>query len=140
MRFMLDGKIYSGVAVEDLSLRALLDLERESAELGRTIRTHDIETISDALAECVTDEERSAHPDGPWLLAITIWAARRLAGDGLSFADAIDFPLSKIQFLPDPEDHKRPANPTRPPVSAEADAHHVDVDLRKIYEEPYTAV
>jgi hypothetical protein len=138
MKFKLGDTIYDGSAFEDLSLRALLDLEKETTQFGRTLRMHDIEAMSEALQGCATDEERAAHPDGPWMMAVTIWAARRAAGDGTTFADAIDFPLKELQFIPDPADHKKSSNPTRPRVSAAVVNHHAGEATTKTSVRPST--
>jgi hypothetical protein len=120
MKFQLEDRIYDGTSIEDLSLRAMLDLERETESFGRKLRMPDIEAMAESLAECATDKDRSRHPDVLWLTAVTIWAARRAAGETLSFADAIDFPMSHLTFLPEPQDHKEKAkaNPTKPRGSA----------------------
>jgi hypothetical protein len=114
VRFQIaDGPIYRFDAVERLTLKDYLLLERQSGELGRTITANELETWQAEFSQLTTDAERKAYPDGAWLLAVTLWAARRTGGEDISFDDAISFPMKDLKLLPDPGDNKPPADPTR---------------------------
>jgi len=112
MKFQIEGKLYDSGSLDDLSLKYLLQLEKETADFGRPLNTGVLQQMSDSINELKTDKERAAHPDIMWMTAVSIWAARKLAGEQVTFEQAIDFPMSKLVVLPDPQDHKRP-NPTK---------------------------
>lgn len=114
MRFRIDpaSTVYRLADLEDLSLRDHLVLEQQTADLGRRLDLPTIDAMNRSLIDCKDDAERRVHPDGPWVLAVCIWAARRKAGEDVTFEQAIDFPMKKLEYLPDPEDRK-PADPTR---------------------------
>lgn len=130
MRFVLDGKTYDVASVARLSLMDVLRFNRE-AELGNWgITWGQVEELVGDL-EGLTDEQRRAHPGSVWLLALTIWRARREAGEDLSFEAAVDgvpvFDSTRLRFLPDPADRKpkkeKPRDPHRArPGSGRADA------------------
>jgi hypothetical protein len=114
VRFQIaDGPIYRFDAVERLTLKDYLLLEHQSEGLGRRITSNELETWQNEFAKLKTDEERKAYPNGAWLLAITLWAARRTGGDDISFDEAISFPMKDLRILPDPGDNAPPADPTR---------------------------
>lgn len=120
MRFVLDGKTYDVDAVSRLSLMDVLRFNRESQQGDWGITWAQVEGLIGDL-EGLTDEQRRAHPGSVWLLALTIWRARREAGEHLSFEDAVDgvpvFDASRLRFLPDPADRKpkkeKPGDPQR---------------------------
>lgn len=112
MKFKLYDKVYDGGALDELSLKLILQLEKETAEFGRPLNISDVQSMSNSVQALKTDAERAAHPDVMWLTAISIWAARKIAGDQVTFDQAIDFPLTALTILPEPQDHKQP-DPTR---------------------------
>jgi hypothetical protein len=123
-RFSLNGKVYTTSAIDEVSLKDLVRFNTEAADMGLRERWNDIERVATEM-DAMTPKEAEQHPDKLLVTAVTIWVARRVAGEDLSFGDAIDLPLSKITWIPDPED-KKPvkANPTKGPkrsVSAPAD-------------------
>lgn len=113
MKFKLGSKVYDAADIEDLSLKHILMLERETADLGRPMRWADITDMVTTLGAIKDHNERGKHPDAPWVLAVTIWASRRNAGEDLTFGQAIDFPLSDLTFLHDPQDRKKPKSDPR---------------------------
>lgn len=124
MKFKIGDKIYDGAAVDDLSLKMLLKLEKETTEFGHPLTHVDIARIAAELQELKTAKEQANHPDALWLTAVGVWAARNLAGEEVSFDQAVDFPMSALTFLPDPQDRKKPANPQKArPGSGRAAAH-----------------
>lgn len=109
-----DGPIYRLDDIEELSLKDLLVLGVQTEELGRRIDMGVINEMKMRISKLTTDEERKADPDAAWLFAIALWAARIKAGEDLTFAESIDFPMSKLQLLKEPADRpKKTANPTR---------------------------
>ncbi|HEY2088600.1 MAG TPA: hypothetical protein VGH54_21595 [Mycobacterium sp.] len=128
MRFKIGTKTYNGADLDRLSLKDILMLENETAELGKPLKWTQVqewEQDLDRLTRIVVDEtkskavrdaamkEREDHPGNIWVMALVIWSSRRLAGELISFGDAIDFPMKDLQFLPEPTDHKSSANPTK---------------------------
>jgi len=112
VRFQIGERRYEVNAIEDLSLKMILELEAESRDFGRQLKFADISVWADEL-NALSEDERVQHPESMWLLAVTIWASRKLAGEPVTFAEAVDFPMSQLVFLPEPQDHKKPANPQK---------------------------
>lgn len=113
MKFKLGDRTYDVATTDALTLKMVLQLEKETTDFGHTIRFADIKAMTEELDACKTDEERANHPLTMWVLAVTIWSARRLAGDTVTFDQAVDIPFNQITFLPEPSDQLRPANPTK---------------------------
>lgn len=113
MKFKIRDQTYDGATLDDLTLKMVLQLEKETREFGRLIRLADVQAMAEELDKLKTNTERGNHPDTPWVLAVTIWASRRLAGESVTFEEAIDFPMGELTFLKQPLDHLEPANPTR---------------------------
>lgn len=106
----IEGRTYHGVDVSQLSLRNTLTLQRELAATGiSSARTW--EEVQGLIREfsALPEAERGSHPEGLFLTALTIWAARVSAGEDLSLLDAVDVPLSAVRFIAEPTDHKVPA-------------------------------
>jgi hypothetical protein len=113
MKFKIGDTTYDAGALDLLSLKDILMFEKETAELGNPLHWSDVGRMIEELEALKTDREREAHSSAMWVLAITIWSSRRLGGDQMSFGDAIDFPLRDLKWLPDPQDKKAPARPTK---------------------------
>ena len=127
MRFMIGTTTYSAADLDRLALKDILLLEQQTADLGHALKWATVErwtTELDALAKIAVDKskpkaareaamaERNDHPGHLWVMALVIWASRRLAGEPITFVEAVDFPIGDLTFLPEPEDHKS-ANPTK---------------------------
>lgn len=113
MKFKIRETVYDAASMYKLPLKMVLQLQMESRDFGREIQLADVEVWSDELDKCKTDKDRSEHPASPWLLAVIIWASRKLAGEHVNFEQAIDIPMDELVFLKEPQDHKRAANPTK---------------------------
>jgi hypothetical protein len=111
VKFKIGDRVYDGTAIDQLSLKMLLELEQQTKDFGRTLTMNDIQSMSAELDGLKSDQERQAHPNGPWFLAVAIWAARKLAGEAVTFSEAIDFPLKDLTFLAEPQDHKVAVGP-----------------------------
>lgn len=105
LRFRLDGKVYSVGALEDVSLRDVMLFNTQAADMGLAATWADVERVAEEMSEADKDEAEK-HPDALLMLGVTIWATRRIAGDEVTFGDAVDFPLSSLVWLPDTEDRK----------------------------------
>lgn len=105
LRFRLDGKVYSVGALEDVSLRDVMLFNTQAADMGLTATWADVERVAEEMSEADKDAAEK-HPDALLMLGVTIWATRRIAGDEVTFGDAVDFPLSALVWLPDTEDRK----------------------------------
>lgn len=113
MRFKIGGTIYDAESIDRLTLKDILTLEKETTELGHPMLWSDVQRISEEIADLKTERERSEHPAAIWMFAITIWASRHLAGESLTFGEAIDFPLADLDWLPEPADRQKPKRPTK---------------------------
>lgn len=97
MRFKIGEKVYTSVGIDEISLRDMMAFNRDAGPLGFTWA--DIERI-------VEDEDEPQGNEKFIIMAVTIWLARRDAGEDVSFADAVEVKMSDLDILPDPGDHK----------------------------------
>ena len=110
MRFKLQGRTYTATAVFDrVPLRDLLALEVELETLGRPMKWSQVREMVQRIS--LLDDAQD-DPDFLWFLGLLVWGTRRIAGEALTFEEAIDFPLGELEILPDPDDHKKAAKPT----------------------------
>src|SRR5207248_3298287 len=112
--FSIGSKVYDIKDIEDLSLWLLLELQSETADTARPLNVAEVQQMSKPMDSLPNDDARKTHPDAPWLLGVTIWASRRMAGEDVTFREAIDFPMRQLTFLPAPADRKKPDPTTRP--------------------------
>lgn len=110
MRFQIGETIYTSALLDEVSLKDLLAFNREADEAGLSLTYADIENLAVEVA-ALKPEEAAKHPQKLVLIAVTIWASRRAAGEKISFGDAIDVPLSKIKWLPVTQDRVGPTKP-----------------------------
>lgn len=116
MKLKIGETLYSVTAIDDLHLKTLLQLEQQTADFGHPMNANDIRIMSDRMRTLTTDEERAADPDVLWLTAVVIWASRKIAGDDVTFDEAVDFPISDLSYIAEPRDHKPdPTKPRKPP-------------------------
>lgn len=119
MRFTIGSAVYDMQSLDRLTLLQILRLERELKELrGEDMKWAQIRAMCSEIDELDGDEQED-HPDFMWVVALGIWASRLGKGEDLAFADAIDFPIGDLTFVPDPEDHK-PGKAQRHKGGAEA--------------------
>lgn len=126
--------IYSLTSVDDLSLLDLIALRSELAQIGIKESWQDITTAVQEMA-AIDDQDGNPddHPLSLLVFAVTLWAARRKAGDQLGFAEAVNVPMTSIIWLPKPADRaskssgksqgaKKPRTVSAPPSARPADA------------------
>lgn len=103
MRFKIADAEYDAATIEDVTLRDTLVFERQMADLGRPMSWPELMRMVMRLAAIADPSARGEDPDAMWSLAVTVWASKRLAGEDVTVAEAVDFRLSDLVFLPDPE-------------------------------------
>lgn len=115
MRFRIGQKTYTAAAVDRLTLKQLIQVESETADLGRRMTWTELRALSGRIADLAAKDEDAAvaDPDWPWFLGLIVWASRVDAGEAITFTDAIDFPLEDFEVIPEPQDRKAPADPTK---------------------------
>jgi hypothetical protein len=129
MQFRIGTTTYHGAALDQLSLRDILLFEQETENLGRPLKWAQVEQWTTELDRLVTiagdetrpkaardaaEKEYQAHPGSMWMMALMIWAGRKIAGEAITFGDAIAFPVSDLQWIPDEPNRatRRATNPT----------------------------
>lgn len=110
-RFKIGDKTYTTSAIDEISLRDLLLFESQAADIGLTVKWADVERKAMEMGE-LDPKAAEQHPDALLVTAVTIWASRRIAGDQVTFGEAIDIKIKDLVFLPPTEDHR--PNPTKP--------------------------
>lgn len=121
MKIKIGATVYSTADLDDLSLKTLLQLEQETQDFGHPLTANDIRLMSDRIRKLKTDEERAADPGALWLTAVVVWASRKLAGEDVTFEQAVDFPMSDLGYIDEPQDHlPDPTKPRKPPKGSGA--------------------
>lgn len=108
MRLKINGKLYPSLELDAVSLRDILRFEGEVRDFRADAgwAWPDVLGTSQDFAD-LTDDEVSRHPKWPWFLASMIWASRRLAGEEVTFDEALgDLDSSGVDFVEEPGDHK----------------------------------
>lgn len=110
-RFRIGATVYEASSILRLTLGQILDLERQTAALGRPLSWSQIKAMMSNL-DGVTADDFAGHDDAPWVIALTVYSSRLAAGERMTFAEAVDFPLEDLTILPAPADHS-PPRPTK---------------------------
>lgn len=108
-RFELNGKVYTTGSLDEVNLRDVMLFNTQAADMGLRATWSDVEAAARdiaALNAAGDDDGAAAHPDIMLLTGVTIWAARRIAGDDVTFEQSVDFPLSSLTWLPPTGDRK----------------------------------
>lgn len=121
-RFKIGKKVYSTAALDEISLKDLMLFNTQAADMGLTERWSDVERISQEMAN-MTEAEAETHPGKMLMVGVTVWAARRIAGEQVTFDEAVSIPVGSIVFLPATEDRKPgPTKGAKPRKASEPDA------------------
>lgn len=107
MRIKIKDKIYDAASLNQVSLKDVLKFEQETEEFGHRLTWSEVQDMTSRV-EAMSPEERGQSTEALWLTAVAVWATRRIAGEPVTFDQAIDFPAHELQLLPDPQDHKAP--------------------------------
>ena len=110
MILVIGDKKYPGVAVNELSIRHTLALQRELAvtNISSAKTWADVRALLSEF-QALDKAERENHPEVLFLTALTIWAARVTAGEELGLLDAVDIPAAAVRWIAEPSDKKAAA-------------------------------
>lgn len=98
MKLKIGERTYDAATLDRLTLREILRLEQETAALGRPMKWSEIREIVDAV-EGMDLEDFDSYDEAPWVVALVVYAARLRAGENISFADAVDFPIGDLEMI-----------------------------------------
>lgn len=98
MKIKIGETTYDGKTLDRLTLAEILRLEQETEQFGRAMKWSQLRALADAT-EGMTAEEFEETDDAPWLIGMIVWVSRLRAGENISFADAIDFPLGDLELI-----------------------------------------
>jgi hypothetical protein len=112
VKIIIDGTVYDGQTIDALSIRHALAFNRECAANGFPTREapwtwQDVERIREEIA-ILPKDERERHPEALLLTAVSVWASRIVAGETVSFDEAISTPLERMHFVIEPGDQPDP--------------------------------
>lgn len=94
--FRSGDRVYEMVGRDTLSLRDVITFPRDAAEvLGHDLPWAEFEDLAHEL-DALPEEERRKHPMGPFVLAVSVWASRRAAGDLITFGQCLDEPFEWV--------------------------------------------
>jgi hypothetical protein len=119
MKVVIDGKVYEGKMIDELSIKHALLFDRECADQGYPWRWADVERVR-AEVKALSRDAAEQHPEALLLTAVSVWAARILAGDDVTFTEAISTPFDRMAFLFD--EAERPAEEAPDPHRARPDS------------------
>ena len=110
MILVIGDKHYPGVAVNELSIRHSLVLQRELAvtNISSAKTWADVRALL-AEFQALDKAGRENHPEALFLTAVTIWAARVTAGEEMGLLDAVDIPAASVRWIAEPSDKKAAA-------------------------------
>lgn len=113
MKIKIGDKTYQRVDVDQLTLLNVIKLQTETAELGHPLTMAALRDMSDEI-EKLPIGKQDEHPDVLWLIGTSIWASRLAAGEQVTFAEALSFPMSQMEFIPEPGDEQPDPTKARP--------------------------
>lgn len=102
MLLIIQGREYPAAAIEDLSITDLMAVKRQTG-----MDMAGMQELLTRLAERAPQIDSGGALDDDDLigLALTVWIARRRAGEkSLTMEEAADFPLRELEFRPEPGD------------------------------------
>ena len=115
MLLQIGEKRYPVRNLDDLSLKLAAQLQHElgSGEFDRITSVRSMDELRDLLGEWgnLPKAEKVRHPEGMFLTCLTIWATRSMAGDDLSLMDAVDVPMSSVDWIREPSDRQETPGP-----------------------------
>ena len=115
MILVIGDKHYPRVAVDELSIRHTLALQRELAitNISSAKTWADVRKLLADFSE-MEPAERENHPEVLFLTALTIWAARVTAGEDLGLLEAVDIPATSVRWVAEPSDKAASTGKARP--------------------------
>ncbi len=123
MRFYLDGQVYALDSIFHLSLGDIIRFDVEAEQHQWPVRWADVERLVWEAGSLPT-QERARHRGTIWWVALTIWRAKKDAGETTTFTDLIEsVPVmdpTRFRFLDDPPPEPSPDPPKARPVPRKA--------------------
>lgn len=107
-RFKIGDKVYSTAMLDEVTLKDIIRFNTQAEDLGIAEKWHDVEVAAAQMASAKA-AEAMAHPMRNVVIGVTIWASRLIAGEEITFEQAVDFPIKDLTLLPDPADRKKSA-------------------------------
>lgn len=105
MKVILDGVEYDAVKPDDVTIADLLAL-KSATGLSRAELNKVVENV-----QALSEEEQQHSDEGLLLAGISVWFARRHAGERLTLEEACDISPSKVEFRAEPGDPQSVAAP-----------------------------
>jgi hypothetical protein len=109
-RFKIGDQVYTTASLDELTLKDIILFDTMAENMGLSARWYDVEQAAYELQAMTDVDAADRHPRKYLVIGVTIWAARRVAGEAAPFEDAIDFKMSDFTVLPSTED-RRPGKP-----------------------------
>jgi len=113
VKFSIAGTVYDVADLDRVTLKDILLFESQTAAMGRKLTWVEVGDMAAHIDSLKSEKAKESDPAAIWLTAVAIWAARRLAGEDVTFADALDFEMRDLRFIAEPEDRKAPIHPTK---------------------------
>ena len=110
MRIKIGAKVYPVGSIDKLTLADIMLLESELQAVGGISGVSTWAEIRDISQEFsgMSSAEAQRSPHMLLMTALAIWGARRSSGERVGFLNSVDIPLSEVEYLTDPQDHKPP--------------------------------
>lgn len=98
MKVILDGKAYDAVTPDSITLADLLALKSATG-----MSREDLEAVA-AKVRGMTEAQQMRSDEALLLAGVSVWLARRHAGELLTLEEACAVPQSKVEFRKEPGD------------------------------------
>ena len=126
MLLQIGDKRYPVRDLEQLSLRLAAQLQHELAS-GSFDRITSVRSMDDLRGVLGTwgnlpKAEKVRHPEAMFLTCLTVWASRAMAGEDLSLLDAVDVPMSAVDWIREPSDRAAASGPKARPAGRSGNA------------------
>jgi len=113
------GKRYPVRDLDDLTLKHAAQLQHElhSGEFDGITSVRTMDDLRRTVGEFgnLRPGERKRHPEGMFLTCVSLWATLTTAGENLTLMQAIDVPLSSIEWIREPSDRQEAPGPKARP-------------------------
>lgn len=115
-RFTFRGKTYTVPSFDEVNLKDIIQFDQQAEAMGISARWKDIVDLA-RRSDKLNENEAAGDTLSYVMTVVTIWTARRAAGETCSFDEASEMTLSEVEWIPVPKDRQqkaaKKATPTR---------------------------
>jgi hypothetical protein len=118
MRYKIGDNEYAAVSLMKPTVKQFLMLANDSGKYGKRWTQGEVFKLQEEIGKCTTEDERNAHPEWMFLLALNMWASFAVDGVEDPFEKAISLNYDDdVQFIVEPGDEPEAADADSPTVA-----------------------